>query len=146
MSSQYGELRTYGWDRLASLGHPSKFQRVLRLGFVTAPTSLNGGLPNFARCSAVSWAGTLYIPFRGLLLLTEFCQVQSSLCVQVLRSPIFAALLHGNRAVCVSQTLRRGRRNGITELSLVIFFAQSSRPKNATPRRLCQDVGMWCNL
>jgi len=28
-----------------------------------------------------------------------------------------AALLHGNGAVGVSQTLRRGTRNGITELS-----------------------------
>jgi len=37
------------WDRSASLGHPSNFQRVSRLGFVTAPTSLNGGQPNFAR-------------------------------------------------------------------------------------------------
>jgi len=47
----------------------------------------------------------------------EFCQVQNSLCVQVLRSPILAALLHGTRAVGVSQTLRPGTRNGITELS-----------------------------
>jgi len=31
-----------------------KFQRVSRLGFVTAPTSLNGGQPNFARCLAIS--------------------------------------------------------------------------------------------
>ena len=30
---------TNGWDQLVSLGHPSKFQRVLPLGFVTAPTS-----------------------------------------------------------------------------------------------------------
>jgi len=37
--------------------------------FVTAPTSLNGGQPNFARCLAVSWAGTLYAHFWGLLLL-----------------------------------------------------------------------------
>jgi len=37
MSSQYGELRpTNGWDRLSSLGHPSKFQLVSRLGSVTA--------------------------------------------------------------------------------------------------------------
>jgi len=51
MSSQYGELRpTSGWDRLASLGHPSKFQRVSRFGFVTAATSLNRSQPNFARC------------------------------------------------------------------------------------------------
>ena len=57
---------TNGWDRLAD---PNKFQRVSRLGFVTAPTSLNGGQPNFARCLAVFWAGTLqtYIHFRGLL-------------------------------------------------------------------------------
>jgi len=37
-SSQYGELwPTSGRDLLASLGHPSKFQRFLRLGSVTAP-------------------------------------------------------------------------------------------------------------
>ena len=30
------------------MGHPSKLQRVSRLGFVTAPTSLNGSQPNFA--------------------------------------------------------------------------------------------------
>jgi len=39
---------------LASLGHPSKFQRVSRLGSVTAATSLTGGQPNFARRLAVS--------------------------------------------------------------------------------------------
>jgi len=34
-SPQYGELRpTNGWDLLASLGHPSTFQPVSRLGFV----------------------------------------------------------------------------------------------------------------
>jgi len=58
LSSQYDELQPInGWDRLSSFGHPSKFQRVWRLGFVTAPTSLNGGQPNFAGCLAVSWAG-----------------------------------------------------------------------------------------
>jgi len=48
-------------------GHPSKFQRVSRLRFPTAPTSLNGSQPNFARCFAVSWVATLYIHFRGIL-------------------------------------------------------------------------------
>jgi len=73
----YDELRpTNGWDRLAGLGHPSKFQRVSRLGFVTAP-SLNGGQLNFARYLAVSCAGILCIHFWGLLPLTEFCQLQS---------------------------------------------------------------------
>ena len=40
-----------------------------------------------------------------------------TLYVQVLRSPIMAALLHGTTAACVSHTLRRGARSGITELS-----------------------------
>jgi len=65
-----------------SFEHPSKFQRVSRLGFVTAPTSLNVGRPNFARCLAVSWAVHLYI-FGGSCPLTEFCQLQNSLCVQI---------------------------------------------------------------
>ena len=55
---------TSAHKRLRSVG---KFQRVSRLGFVTAPTSLNGRQPNFARCLAVSCAGTLYIHFWGLL-------------------------------------------------------------------------------
>jgi len=48
-------------------GHSSKLQRVLRVGFITAATSLNGGHPNFARCLAVSWTGTLYIHFQRFL-------------------------------------------------------------------------------
>jgi len=72
-----------------------------------------------ARCLAVSCAGTLHMYiFRGLLPLTEFCQVPNSVYVQVLRSPILAALLHGTLIqstrssaytlkVGVSQTLRR---------------------------------------
>jgi len=48
----------------------------------------------------------IYI-FGGSCSLTEFCKVQNSLCVQVLRPPILAALLHGTRVVGISQTLRR---------------------------------------
>jgi len=33
------------------LGHPSKFQRVSLLGFVSAATSVTGGQPNFAACT-----------------------------------------------------------------------------------------------
>jgi len=58
----------------------------------------------------------IYI-FGGSCPLTEFCQLQNSLCVQILRSPILAAVLHGTGAVGVSQSLQRGTRNGITELS-----------------------------
>ena len=43
------ELRpTNGWDLLASLGHPCKFQRLSRLGSVTARHSSCGRQPNFA--------------------------------------------------------------------------------------------------
>jgi len=49
MSLQYGELRsTNGWDRLAGLGHLIIFQRVSRLGSVTAWQSSSGRQPNFA--------------------------------------------------------------------------------------------------
>jgi len=99
------------------LGHTSKFQRVSRLGSVTAATSLAGGQPNFARCLAVSWADTPYIHFGGSCALTEFCPVQNSLCVRVLRSPTLAALLHGTPAAGVNETLRRGTSNGTAELS-----------------------------
>jgi len=45
---------------LESLGHTSKFQRISRLGFITAPTSVNGGQPNFAQCLAISWDGIFW--------------------------------------------------------------------------------------
>ena len=49
MSPQYGELRpTSGWDHFVSLGQPSKFQRVLRLGSVTARHFSSECRPNFA--------------------------------------------------------------------------------------------------
>jgi len=59
---------------------------------------------------------TIYTFFWGSCPLTEFYQVQNSLCV-LRRSPILAALLHGTPAAGVSQTLRRGTRNRNTELS-----------------------------
>jgi len=110
MSAQHGKLQpTNGRDPFTSLGHPSKFQRVSRLAFVTAATSLTGGQPNFARCLAVSCAGTLYVHFRGLLPPDGILPGANSLYIQVLHSPILAALLHATRA--------SGTRNGITELS-----------------------------
>jgi len=49
MFLQYGELRpTSGWDRFGSLGHPCKFQRLSRLGSVTARQSSSEHQPNFA--------------------------------------------------------------------------------------------------
>jgi len=108
MSSQYGKHRpTNGGDRLGSLGHPSKFQRVSRLEFITAATSLtatNQALHDVGRLLAA----TLYIHFRrrlptnGILNGAKFTLRPS---------------LHGIPAEGVSQTLRHGTRNEITELS-----------------------------
>ena len=48
MSSQYKCRSTNGWDLFGSLEHPSKIQRVSRLGSVTAQHSSSGRQPNFA--------------------------------------------------------------------------------------------------
>ena len=45
---QYCERCTSGWDRFRSLGHPSKFQWVSRLGSITARHSGSGRQPDFA--------------------------------------------------------------------------------------------------
>ena len=112
-----------------SLGHPSKFQQVLNLGFVTARTSLNEGQLNFPRCLAISCTGTQYIHFWVLLPLTEFRQVQNSLCAHVLRSPILSVLMHGTLATGISQTLRHSaegatyiRRETITFSAHILIF------------------------
>jgi len=59
--------------------------------------------------------GLVHCIYGGSCSLTEFCPVQNSLYVQVLHSSILAALLHSTPAAGVSQTLRCGSRNGITE-------------------------------
>jgi len=48
------EIGSAVWDTTANF---NGFRMLASL--ITAPTSLNGGQPNFARCLAVSWAGTL---------------------------------------------------------------------------------------
>jgi len=62
---------------------------------------------------------TVKIYIFGLLPPDKFCPVQNSLHVQVMHSPVLAALLHCTPAVGVSQTLRHCTctRNGIMELS-----------------------------
>jgi len=52
------------------------------------------------------------LPHNGILPGVKFA------LLQVLHSPILPALLHGTRAAVISQTLWRGTRNEITELSL----------------------------
>jgi len=141
-SSQYELWPTNGWDLLGSLGHPNKFKWVSRLGFVTAPTSLNGGQPNFSQCLAISWAGTLYIHFWSSCPLMQFCQLQNSLRLQVLCSPILIALLHGTWAVSISQSLRHGTRNRITELSQRVppIFGRAAITLGIGPHSSCEYI------
>jgi len=114
VSSQYGEFRLMiGWQVwgtpanfngfyvLALLLHRRRSTEVIQ---IMHNVWLSPGLVHY-----------VYI-FRGSCHLTEFCQVQNSLCVQVLHSLILTALLLGTQAVNVSQTLWCGTRNGITEL------------------------------
>ena len=62
MLPQYRELRpTSGWDRRGSLGHPCKFQRVSRLGSVTARHSSIGVSQTLRR----STEGATYIRQGG---------------------------------------------------------------------------------
>jgi len=90
-----------------SFGHPSKFQWVSPLRFLTAPASLNGGQPSCAPRLAVSWAGTLCIHFRGLLLPNGILRgAKFSLALSYIDSA--AASLHGTQAMGVSKTLQRG--------------------------------------
>jgi len=54
----------------------------------------------------LGWYNIYIYTFGGFCPLTEFYHVQNSRYVQVLRSPILAASLHGTPAAVVSQTLR----------------------------------------
>jgi len=65
--------------------------------------------------------------FRGSCPMAEFCQVQNSLYVQVLLSPILEALLHGTPAAGVSRTLRRGTRNEFSQCRHLYSAGRPSR-------------------
>jgi len=61
--------------------------------------------PNFARCLAISCAGSLYIHFRGLLPPNGILPGAKFTLLQILHFPILAVLLHSTRAVGISQTV-----------------------------------------
>jgi len=100
--------------RLGVWGSPENFNRF----YVLASLLQRCRSPEASQTLHNVWPspGLLHCILGGYCPLTEFHHVQNSLCVQVLRSPVLAALLHGTPAASISQTLRRGTRNGITEL------------------------------
>jgi len=124
MSSWYAELWPInGWDLLVSLRHPADLTGFASwLHYCTdvahrrRSMDVNQTLHDVWLSPALVYY--LYI-FGGSCPLTQFSQLQTSLCIQVFQSPILAALsvLHGTRAVGVSQSLWRGTRIGSMELS-----------------------------
>jgi len=126
MSLQYGKLwPTNGWDRFGSFGAPQQisvgFLCWLRYCIDVAyrrPTKL---------CTMFGCVLDWYI-FVGSCSLTEFCQVQNSLCIQVLPCSILAALLNSTLQRA-SAKLWRGTRNRITELlqrvTLIFYWGPS---------------------
>jgi len=79
---------------LSLAAFPAHFNGVSRLGFVTAPTSLGSTEVNQTLHNVWPSPGLVrYIYISGgSYPATEFCQVQNSLCVQLLRSPRSSAM------------------------------------------------------
>jgi len=107
-SLQYGVLwPTSGWDQFVSLGTIATFNRFRVLAsLLQRHRSMEANQTLRDVWPSAGLLHYIYI-FGGSCPVTEFFQVQNSLWVQTLRSPIFAALLHGTRVVGVSQTFRR---------------------------------------
>jgi len=95
----------------------------------------------------------IYI-FEGSCPLTEFCQVQNSLGVHVLRCPIREALLHSIRVVGVSQTstLSRGRylysagRPSHWAFSHILFLSVTLVSCGQTVTRIRMPLGVKVGL
>ena len=111
------EIGSLVWDT------PANFNGFRVLPSITAETSFNGaygGQQKSARCLAASYTGRalhyMYIcggccPSRNF----SRCKIHfaSKSCVLL----YLTALMHGTRSAAVSETLWRGTRNGIMELS-----------------------------
>jgi len=74
----------FGWDLLASLGHPCKFQRLSRLGSITAWHSNSGRQPNFAALNRVCHLYSAGRPSRWvlahILVMVTLCNKADTLC------------------------------------------------------------------
>jgi len=115
---QYGELQpiltaSIGWRVCGTPANFNRFRVLASLLHRRLSTEVNKTLQD-VRPSPVL-VHRIYI-FGGSYPLTEFCQLQNLLSVQLFRS-FMPTLLHGTRAAAISQTLWRGTRNGITELT-----------------------------
>ena len=118
MFSQYGELRSANdWDQFGSLEHPSKCQRVSPLGFVSAPTSLNGGKPNLHDV----WPFTGMVHFRGLLPLWHFTRCK------IYFAPKSCVLLYWQRYCTTLEKWASAKRSVVEQRVPPIFGRRPSR-------------------
>jgi len=80
LSPQYGELQPIsGWDGLASLGHPSKFQRFACWLHYCSDVAQRWPTKLCTMFGRLLHRYTIYT-FGGSCSLTELCQVKNSLC------------------------------------------------------------------
>ena len=93
-----GELRpTNGWDLLASLGHPCKFQRVSRLGSVNARHSSTGRQPNFAALNRGHHLYSARRPSRWALAHILVCCFYRATHMQHMHSVVCATAVYSPR-------------------------------------------------
>jgi len=111
MSSQYGERRpTGGWDLLASLGHPRKFQRISRLRSVTSRHYSCGRQPHFVVLNRGRHLYSAGRPSRWVLahILVSFYKTRHILLSDSANCTVL-------RAVVLTQYWRVGRTDGRTD-------------------------------
>jgi len=148
MSSQYGELRsTSGWDPLASLGHPSTFQRVSRLGSVTARHSSSGRQPNFAALNKGRHLYSAGRPSRWVLARISNC------CIKCRIPPAFS---HYISHQCISHhislsdsfALKWSRRSiSVLLACLLTYLAYAiTERRHVVPRPQCNSVHLTINV
>jgi len=115
MTPRYGKLwPTNGWDCWPVWVTPANFNWFRLLALLLhqrRSTEVNKTLQDVWPSPGL----VHYIHFERLLPPNGI--LLNSFCVQVLRSPILAALLHSTRAAAMSQSLWHGTRNGSTEFS-----------------------------
>jgi len=90
MSAQYGRLQsTNGWDRFVSFGTPANFNRFGVLASLYTDVAQERSTKLYMMFGRLLRWYTIYISGAHAPTLTEFWQVQNSLCVQILCSPIY---------------------------------------------------------
>ena len=115
MSPQYGELRsTSGWDRLTSLGHPCKFQLILRLGSVTAWHLLVGVSQTLRHWTE----GATYSAGRPSRWLLAHISSFGYFCVWNSDSPSFSVCLLFILCLCICASVRFLKKTSCLQILL----------------------------